>query len=359
MRRALVVVLVALAMPAVLPATPAAADTTFKAKGPVVTITLQVDVFAGRNVRTGPDGTPIDEYFKKVVEDTWGEAFKKLNSLDCYKLELNLDFELFDVNKEGRDGSHKLYVGTDRRGWKGVGWDGAPKETSRNGDGDGTRSFENDRKGDIPVNAPPYVVAHEFGHLLGLGDDRKDGAPKPGYGLADVMVGGVPGTDVNQTPVIDTKVLDRIGKVLKEKGLPKCQSWNGPIRTTYLASFEDVTCTAEENGTVTLGVVDGEVSGTIEASGSETCTGAASSITEPTAVVILVAGTLEDGEFQLRYTEVIGDHALTPSCFTDPRFDIPVERGTGSAEFIGNQVPGYTTTCNITVERQADDEPVG
>ena len=324
----------------------------------MVTITLMVDVFASEEVSTTEDGTPIHKYFKTVVENTWGAAFKGLNSLDCYKLELVLDFQLFDVNDKGRDGgAHKLYVGTERRGWRGTGWDHAPKETSLDPNtGDGTRSFENNRVGDIPVNAPPYVVAHEFGHLLGLGDDREDGAPKPGYALADVMVGGVEGTDVDQTPVIDTKVLDRIGEVLKstQQGLPKCQAWSGPVRTTYLASFERITCTAEENGTITVGVVDGEVSGTIDTAGSETCAGT----TEPTASVIHLTGSFEDHEFSLSYSEVVGDHALTPNCLVEFPAKIRVERGTGSIELMNNQVAGYNITCNLTIEREADDEPV-
>jgi hypothetical protein len=344
----------------VVPVNTSAADTTFSAKKQVVTLTLQVDVFAGKNVRTAPDGSPIDQYFKTVVEDTWGAAFTKFNSLDCYHLELKLDFELYDINDTGRDGSHKLYVGTEQRGWKGTGWDGAPKETTRNGDtGDGTRSFENNRKGDIPWNAPPTVVAHEFGHLLGLGDDRENGKPKNGRD-GTVMVGGAEGVDVNVMQEIDIDLLDRIGEVLKhtKQGLPKCQGWNGPIKTTYFASGLGVTCTAEENGTVSLAVVDGEVSGTIEASGSETCTGPVSSITEPTAIVLRVIGTFEDRAFRLDVSEVIGDHALTPSCVTGV-IEIPVEHGTGSAQLTFNSVPGYTTTCDIEVERRIADAAVG
>lgn len=369
MRRAFVVLVAALVMPTVVPAEPAAAETTFKPKGREVTITLKVDVFAGENVRTTPDGTPIHEYFKTVVQDTWGAAFKRLNSLDCYHFELTLDFELFDVNDDGRDGSHKLYVGTEQRGWKGTGWDEAPKETARNGDGDGTRSFENNRVGDIPVNATAYVVAHEFGHLLGLGDDRRNGAPKPGYGLADVMVGGVPGVDLGQTPAIDTKVIDRIGEVLKDtkQGLPKCRAWNGPIRSTtqvtMTVSGVTIECTGEENGTVTLAVVDDAVSGTLEASGSVTCTGPVSTSTEPTAVAIRLTGTLEDGAFRLKLgrggQDITGSYTITPPCVARP-FEIPVARGTGSVELIpGDIVAPWTVTCTIMVERQSDDEPVG
>jgi hypothetical protein len=161
--------------------------------------------------------------------------------------------------------------------------------------------------------------------------------------------------------VIDQALIDRIGtQVEKLLGGLHCLTFSGPIRTTYTASIAGVTCTAEENGPVTLGVVDKKVTGVIDASGSETCVGAAGSITEPTAVVIRVTGTFEDGEFRLRYNEVTGDHALTPACLVEQPIEITVERGAGSVELVNDQVPGYTITCNITLKREADeDEAVG
>lgn len=66
MRRALVVALVALAMP-VLPAAPAGAETTVAHNGNVVTITVRVDVY-GAGGLTGPDGTtPLIDYWEGTV----------------------------------------------------------------------------------------------------------------------------------------------------------------------------------------------------------------------------------------------------------------------------------------------------
>ncbi|MGQ0803360.1 MAG: hypothetical protein ACT4PI_05795 [Actinomycetota bacterium] len=365
MRRALVVVLLAVIASVALPAAPAAAETTVDPNGNVVRITIPVDI-VGAEGKTSPDGTmSLVDYWEKILNDTWGAAFGQIPYKNCYRLELKLKLTAQGRNFDSTDGRHRIIVSAPTGGltFDGTGFDGT-KETSRNRTtGDSTGSLENDRDGAIPVDAAPTVVAHEFGHLMGLGDDRKDGAPKNGRD-GTMMVGGVPGVDVNVVQRIDKVLIDRLGSIieryLKDQGkkLPKCQAWNGPIRTTYMASIAGVTCTAEESGSVTLGVVDGEVSGIIEASGSETCTGPASTITEPTAIVLRLIGTFEDREFQLDVSEVIGDHALTPSCITGI-IEIPVERGTGSAELVGNFVPGYTTTCNLMVERQSDDEPVG
>lgn len=350
------------------PATPAAADTTFTTKKNVVTITLKIDVFAGKNVRTGPDGTPIDQYFKTIVENTWGPAFGKFPYKNCFVLELDLDIKLFDVNDEGRKGSHKLYVGTETRGWRGVGWDGAPKETSRNGDGDGTRSFENDRKGDIPANAPPTVVAHEFGHLFGLGDDRADGAPKNGRD-GTMMVGNADGVDVNVVQEIDQKLIDRIGKVLEKhlenegKKLPKCETWKGPISSTY----NNVTpCTGSDEGTITVRVVGKDVvSGTVAVSGSYTCPTDLVTVTGAGTVTFGVTGTFTGDEFRFQVEPDIVTTGDGPSAYCAAIGERPIvvpvtERGTAQASFEQAIAGGFGQfTCEITLERQSEDEPVG
>lgn len=370
MRRALVVVLVALAMPAVLPAAPAVAETTFKQNGNKIAITIPVDVVGATDrYATTPDGQSLIDYWESILNDTWGAAFKTIPYKSCYFLELKLKLTAQPANFDATDGRHRILVSapTNSLTFDGAGFEGE-EETSRDHvTDDGTRSMEKDRDGAIPVDAPPFVVAHEFGHLFGLGQDSEDGMLKGGRNIDTPMVGGdVPGVDLTRLPRVDRNLITRIGKIieqyLKDRGkkLEPCVAWNGPIKTTYMASIEGVTCTAEENGAVTLGVVGDEVSGTIEASGSETCTGPGGTITEPTAVVIRLTGTFEDREFELRYSEVVGEHALTPTCLLDPTIDIPVERGTGSTELVYDQVPGYMTTCNITVEREADDdEPVG
>jgi hypothetical protein len=207
---------------------------------------------------------------------------------------------------------------------------------------------------------------------MGLGDDRKDGAPKNGRD-GTMMVGGVPGVDVNVVQKIDKNLIDRLGMVIERyledqgKELPECQAWNGSIRSTTQVTMNvsgvTIECNGEENGTVTLAIVDDAVSGTLDASGSVTCTGPVSTSTEPTAVAIRVTGTLEDGAFRLKLgrggQDITGSYTITPPCVARP-FEIPVARRTGSVELIpGDLVAPWTVICNITVERQSDDEPVG
>ena len=118
--------------------------------GNVLRITIKVDIFAGENVRTGPDGTPLDQYWSDIVNRTWGEAFNRLPYKNCFKLELDLDVKLRDVNDKPRNGAHEIFVGTETRGWRGVGWDGVLETKRDPGTGDGIDSYTDDRSGDIP-----------------------------------------------------------------------------------------------------------------------------------------------------------------------------------------------------------------
>jgi hypothetical protein len=255
------------------PVSPAVAKTTVKSKGGVVTIVVKVDVYGGEG-QTGPNGQPLDQYWEEIVNNQWGQAFNQLPYKNCYKFELKLDIRLRSRDADDRDGWHRIHVTAPRTGndWTGVGWGKVP-ETSRNPrTGDGTRSFENDQAGTIPVNAPPTVVAHEFGHVFGLGDDRQGGEAKPGRD-GTLMVGGAEGVDPNQPLRIDQDLIDRIGKLIEKhlqnqgKELPDCESWTGTF-----SSSSPPACSRIYEGPVELVVEpDGSVTGSGTANWNPVC----------------------------------------------------------------------------------------
>ncbi|MGQ0803459.1 MAG: hypothetical protein ACT4PI_06310 [Actinomycetota bacterium] len=362
-RRCLAVVVLVAAGVLLVPASPAAAETSVDPSGNVVTITIPVDL-VGAEGKTSPDGTmSLVDYWTEILKDTWGAAFGNLPYKNCYRLELKLELTARGNDFDSKKGNHRILVAAPTGGltFEGTGFDGT-KETSRNRTtGDSTGSLENDRDGAIPVDAAPTVVAHEFGHLMGLGDDRKNGAPKNGRD-GTMMVGGVPGVDVNVVQRIDQQLITRIGEAIEQylkdqgKKLPKCQTWKGPFTATNDGTDSAGThCTGEENGTVTLAVAKDKVTGTIEASGSETCTTADGiTVTVPASGGLRYSGTFEDGEFRLGVDELTGFWYGAICTITE----IPVERGTGSAE-LAYPYAGGGYMCSITVERQTDDEPVG
>ena len=287
-----VVALVTLIAAVALPVESGLAQSTAMPKGNEITVTIKVDIFANKDLRNAPDGTPLDQYWTKVLEDTWGAAFGRLPYKNCYKLNVDLDLALKGINAKARAGAHTIYVKTGAQGWTGVGWDGA-RETIRNPKtGDGTRSYEQPRSGDIPHDAPPTVVAHEFGHIMGLGDDRENGKAKEGR-EGTVMVGSVPGVDTNVVQEIDQNLVNRIGEVIRKdlerqgKKLPPCEQWHGSLESQHNVAGG---CTFTWSGSYDFGVVKKQVlgTGTITPDG---CNGLAGPVT--------ITGTADDDGFTL------------------------------------------------------------
>ena len=271
-RRVRVTILGVLAVCGVLvPAARASARTTVVVKDKVVTIKVSVDVF-GADALTGPDGQPLVDYWEKIAEDTWNAAFDRYPYCNRYKLRLDVDLRARSRDADDRAGRHRLHVTAPRGGtdWQGVGWNGVPETNPQPGSGDGTRSFNNDRVGTIPANAPPTIIVHEFGHLLGLGDDRKDGVATSGRD-GTVMVGGVAGVDPTKPLRIDKELVDRIGtEITKIENEVSCKValWEGTthgtnIFPTFIAERGDVVCHVTVDGRFNFAVApDGKVTGT-------------------------------------------------------------------------------------------------
>lgn len=275
LRSAIIVGAAAVTILGVVPASPAAAKTEVTTAGGVVTIHVEVDLIGGRGQK-GPDGQSLREYWEQVVKDTWGQAFDQLRYRDCLRFELDVELNARGRNAQARDDRHTIFVTPETSGgWDTAGWEGVP-ETSRNPrTGDGTRSFEHERDGSIPVNAPPTVVAHEFGHLFGLGDDRQNGQPKSGR-EGTLMVGGADGVDPDQPHQIDQDLIDRMGDAMRKhlenqgKQLPKCETWEGRYRVH--AEVRDVgnPCSFTLEGPVRVVVApDGSATGNISATFTE------------------------------------------------------------------------------------------
>lgn len=261
-RRQLAVVALVAAGVLLVPVAPAAAETTVDPNGNVITIAIAVDI-VGAEGKTSPDGSmSLVDYWEKILNETWGAAFGNLPYKNCYRFALELELTERSDDFDSTKGRHRILVSAPTGGltFDGTGFDGT-KETSRNRTtGDSTGSLENDRDGAIPVDAAPTVVAHEFGHLMGLGDDRKNGAPKNGRD-GTMMVGGVPGVDVNVVQRIDQQLIKRIGEAIEryledqhEKPLSPCQTWKGT-----LDGFGDnvgiCTNVSVHSGDFTIGVV--------------------------------------------------------------------------------------------------------
>jgi len=266
--------LVALVMSALLPAAPAAAETKVTVEGNVIAIAMTVDVVGAKGKLSPDRTTSLIDSWNKVLNDTWGAAFGQLPYKNCFKLELKLKLTARGDDFDSSKGRHRIVIGAPTSGltFDGTGFEGAPETTRNTKTDDGTRSFENDRDGAIPEDAPPTVIAHEFGHLMGLGDDRKNGKPKNGRD-GTMMVGGVAGVDTNVVQKIDQNLVERIGNAIEKhldnqgKKLPKCEEWTGKLTSRH--SVPLAACTFTWSGTFDVGVVEDDLigSGTVSPDG--------------------------------------------------------------------------------------------
>jgi hypothetical protein len=221
-------------------AAPAAAET--KVSGPnrdnVVKITVPVDC-VGCEGKQARDGSDLAQYWKRIVEKAWNDAFARFSYCNKYKFELVVDIDAHGDDFDFTKGRHRILVGLPGSGLAQAGWDGIT-ETTPGGDPsqrspDGTRYFRNDGDGAMAADASPTVVIHEFGHVIGLGDDRDAaGSALPNRGKT-MMVGGAQLPDGTFTRAsmnlkIDKELIDRIGHQLANLGKLTCgQAWNGAI----------------------------------------------------------------------------------------------------------------------------------
>lgn len=179
------------------------------------------------------------------------------------------------------------------------------------------------------VDAQDY--AHEFGHLLGLGDDyRQNGLPLPGR----------QGTLMDNGDRIDQVLFDRLADVVRGSGtrLPECEVWEG----TYAGSVTwDCGPIGERRGslegTFTITVESGVATMDVEHTVTGSCAGPnVGSLTTP----IEAMGSRTDSGFEMpAFFGVVGSVVIT----------VDGDRGTG--QFTG-PVPGPATVdVTFYVER--------
>jgi hypothetical protein len=113
----------------------------------------------------------------------------------------------------------------------------------------------------------PEDYAHEFGHLLGLGDDyRRSGLPIPERN----------GTLMDNGDRIDQNLFDRLRDVIEDAGteLPCSQTWQAKAHVDIdqtLPSGDECRTTGDAEGQLTV-AVDGTISGSLAATETEQCT---------------------------------------------------------------------------------------
>jgi hypothetical protein len=255
------------------------------------------------------------------------------------------------------DGRHRVSAGAPGGGLAQTGWDGVFEETPGGLRGqrapDGTRYYQNDGDGSMAADATPTVIIHEFGHVIGLGDDRDDNGNVVSGRDRTLMAGGSTNSDGTRNTSssklrIDKALVGRIGDQLANLGKITCgQAWNGTFNGTGenrgIATCPDP---SSHSGTFTM---------TVKPGGKATLSG------HIVNTSVCVSGFTTEADFSLEGKKTRSAISF-PASGTFP-FDVNLQvrgdraTGTSTANPGGDGV--YFVTLNFTADCQTCDENVG
>ena len=336
------------------PAGRSVAQTTVTSDGGTVTLTVPIDLVGAinnagaevgiKNLDTG-ERTPISTLYGSAAK-LWNDAFAKLQYKGCVNFKLDLQFIPKPFDSPTTPGHHRIELGFDPDLRPGVFIPGATDANA-----DDTIPFTTDIGGTWPpVSAG--TVAHEVGHLIGLGDDYTDIKDANGKVTGSQPLPGREGTQMaNSSSLnIDQVLIDRIGKIVENAGqkLPKC--WSG----TMTSSSND-TVTASDGGLVCSGTWTTALKFTVAAdatlTGTATSTwGAAQVCTHPEfitnpmmSMLSTITGNATSTQLQIQLTIASNEPAGS------------IDYTGMSASLYGFNTPPTTIIIPITTPGHAED----
>jgi hypothetical protein len=336
-------------------AAPAAAGTTVSGpnRNNVVTITVPIDCVGCKDWIDPINGGDLAKYWEKTAEKMWQEAFDKYSYCNKYHFKLDIKMTNRSAGSGSGFGGHELLATEpDGRGFRGAGWGGAPESTPGGPEGqraaDGTRYYEFDAQGTMPADATPTVIAHEFGHVIGLGDDRDADGNPIGPDPKGIMVGGANGVTPNTKLKIGKNHVDRIGDQLANLGKITCgQAWKGTLDGTGVNTGQPGVLCPDPSAH------SGNFSMTVRPDGKATLTG------HMVNTSVCVGGFTTEVDFTLEGKKTGSTITFAPVA-TFP-FEVNLRVRGDRASGTSTTSPGdfYTVTVNLAATCQNCDENVG
>lgn len=342
--------------------------------GSQVTITVPLDIMGGKPVYWAPgDGQPQatdhTAAWKRAAEQAWNAAFARYHfhpacpagsvpTKTGLHLHLKLDVQVVPLGSTGRATADKVFFDSNPqfRSWVQLEHRKGNDSSSVYGEGnvDGARWGPEDG----------WTIAHEVGHLLGVGDDYVDQIQNgqtvsvPNHGREHTMM-------AEQNGRIDRQLVDRVGKLLQQAGaLPagsgcqparptgKVNRWFGQVEYTY-ALDETISPPNEEHNhreqrmTVTVprrgpatwtGSYSETDSGPVTGGGCPTYTATSTFVGSGSGKVDSLFQVLSfggDGSYEVGLPQVsfelvaTRDQGLGANCAPRPPLIVPMRGGTG------------------------------
>lgn len=253
--------------------------------GGVVTITVTIDLIVGGvGTEEVPEGTQeAADGLAAGIEAYWNQGFERYAS-DCLELRLDVVMnvlpnalpppQIIDMGEDRpatfvTEAGHHVVFYAEGNAYGNV----PPPETYDPYDDDGIsppgEDYGSPFEHDLYAIWSPHLedardFAHEFGHLLGFGDDYDANGPLPGR----------EGTLMADGDFIDQNLVSRMTDLARNANdeVPECEVWQTNIHLQTNQSTAGYTCqqTGDARGTL-LVAADARISGTLEAVEVETC----------------------------------------------------------------------------------------
>jgi hypothetical protein len=264
-----------------------AGGTRVTVDGSTVTITVTIDMIYGGlgTEEVPPEAQAAADGLAAEIESYWNEGFAR-NASPCLELRLDVVVAVLpntfppltlvevgggeDVTFATEPGHHVVfYAEGDAYG------NIPPPETYDPYDDDGVappgEDYGSPFTHDLYAIWSPHLedvrdFAHEFGHLLGLGDDYDSSGP----------LSGRDGSLMADGDLVDGNLVNRVTELARDANddVPTCETWEvtGDLQVhQQIASGDTCTTTGQAQGSI-LVTADGRISGTLEATEHEQCT---------------------------------------------------------------------------------------